>query len=183
MGNGFFKIWGFEYFPIVDKECLAYAKRFQIDPDGFNKSVDVLKGVGFSEGMSDWIFNSYPEALGFLIENRLMPLVDEFESLGFSKEFIRKEIFREPRFLGMELEKPLRFVEKPRVIIYDVQDIEKKIEFLVNTMKFNVGCLVEVPEYLGVSFDKQIVPRYNVIEYLRAKGGLGDEVGLKDMIN
>ncbi|KAF2284947.1 hypothetical protein GH714_032936 [Hevea brasiliensis] len=253
--------------PLLIKSVLAYAKRFQIDPDGFNKSVDVLKGIGFSEGTVrkvlegfpgaitmkkseihqrieffiqigiqrdeiDWIFNSYPEALGFLIENRLMPLVDEFESLGFSKEFIRKEIIREPRFLGMELGEFARCLEllsslkcrtpiklkifsdgafragfevkqrvdclckhglirreafkvlwkEPRVIIYDVQDIEKKIEFLVNTMKFNVGCLVEVPEYLGVSFDKQIVPRYNVIEYLRAKGGLGDEVGLKDMI-
>ncbi|KAF2282973.1 hypothetical protein GH714_043292 [Hevea brasiliensis] len=60
-----------------------------------------------------------------------------------------------------------------------IEDAEKKIEFLVNTMKFNVGFLVEVPEYLGVSFEKQIVPRYNVIEYLRAKRGLSDEVGLK----
>lgn len=264
---GFSKSGNLSISPMMIKSVLAYAKRFQIDPDGFNKSVSVLKGIGFSESTVgkvlegfpgaitmkksemhrrieflmqigiqrsevDWIFNSYPEALGFAIENRLMPLVDEFEGLGLSKELIRKEIIREPRFLGMELGELARCLEllsslkcrmpiklkifsdgafragfevkqridclckhglirreafkvlwiEPRVIIYDVEDIEKKIEFLVNTMKFNVGCLVEVPEYLGVSFEKQIVPRYNVIEYLRARGGLGDEVGLKGMI-
>lgn len=72
--------------------------------------------------------------------------------------------------------------KEPRLIIYEVEDIEKKIKFLVERMKFNVGCLVDVPEYLGVKFEKQIVPRYNVIEYLRSKGGLGCEVGLKDLI-
>ncbi|KAJ9140568.1 hypothetical protein P3X46_031200 [Hevea brasiliensis] len=166
--NGFFKIWVLNISPLLIKSVLAYATSFQIDPDGFNKSVNVLKGIGFSEGTVrkflmrigiqrdevNWIFYSYREAIGFANENRLVPLVDEFERLGFSKEFIRKGI----------------------------KDVEKKIEFLVNTMKFNVGFLVEVPQYLGVSFEKQIVPRYNVIEYLRAKRGLSDEVGLKGMI-
>ena len=65
---------------------------------------------------------------------------------------------------------------------YEIEDIEKKIEFLVHRMKFDVLWLVDVPEYLGVNFEKQIVPRYNVIEYLRSKSGLGDEVGLKRLI-
>lgn len=72
--------------------------------------------------------------------------------------------------------------KEPRVILYDIEDIERKIDFLVNKMKFDVLWLVEVPEYLGVNFEKQIVPRYTVIEYLRSKGGLGDEVGLKSLI-
>ena len=72
--------------------------------------------------------------------------------------------------------------KEPRVIIYEIKDIEEKIEFLVHTMRYNVGCLIEVPEYLGVNFDKQIVPRWNVIEYLRSKGGLGCKVGLKGLI-
>lgn len=71
---------------------------------------------------------------------------------------------------------------EPRVILYDLKDIEKKIDFLLNEMKFDVQWLLDVPEYLGISFKKQIVPRYNVIEYLRSKGGLGDEVGLKSLI-
>ncbi|CAK9181462.1 unnamed protein product [Ilex paraguariensis] len=72
--------------------------------------------------------------------------------------------------------------KEPRVMLYQIEDIKKKIEFLINRMKFDVLCLVEVPEYLGVNFEKQIVPRYSAIEYLRSKGGLGDEVGLKALI-
>ncbi|KAH7848792.1 hypothetical protein Vadar_008037 [Vaccinium darrowii] len=72
--------------------------------------------------------------------------------------------------------------KEPRAIMYEIKDIEKKIEFLVHRMKFDVLWLVDVPEYLGVNFDKQIVPRHNVIEYLRSKGGLGNEVGLKGVI-
>lgn len=71
---------------------------------------------------------------------------------------------------------------EPRTITYEIEDIKKKIEFLLQTMKYEIGCLVEVPEYLGVNFDKQILPRYNVIEYLRSRGGLGFEVRLRDII-
>ncbi|XAR63826.1 hypothetical protein NMG60_11023924 [Bertholletia excelsa] len=49
-------------------------------------------------------------------------------------------------------------------------------------MKFDVLWLVDVPEFVGVNFDKQIVPRYSVIEYLRSKGGIGSEIGLKGLI-
>lgn len=72
--------------------------------------------------------------------------------------------------------------KEPRIILYGLEDIEKKIEFLINTMNFSVLCLLQVPEYLGVNFEKKIVPRYKVIDYLRSKGALGDHVGLRDMI-
>lgn len=72
--------------------------------------------------------------------------------------------------------------KEPRIILYEIEDIEKKIEFLVHTMNFNVLCLVQVPEYLGVNFEKKIVPRFSVIEYLRSRDGLGDDIGLRDLI-
>lgn len=72
--------------------------------------------------------------------------------------------------------------KEPRLIVYQTGEIERKIDFLVNNMNYDVECLVEVPEYLGVDFKKQILPRYNVIEYLRSVGGLGDPVGLKNLI-
>ncbi|XP_050225007.1 transcription termination factor MTERF15, mitochondrial [Mercurialis annua] len=264
---GFSKFGDLSVSPFLIKGVLGHSKRFQIDPDGFYKSVNVLKGLGFSEGTVrrvleefpgvitmrgseihskieflmrigfgrdevDWIFNSYPVGLGYGIKNRLMPLIDEFMNSGFSREVIKEEIARQPRILGLELGEFSRCLEllkslkcrepiklkilsdgafraafevklrvdclckhgltrrealkvlarEPRVIIYEIEDIEKKIEFLLNTMKMNVCCVFEVPEYLGVSLEKQIVPRYNVIEYLRARGGLGDEVSLKGMI-
>ncbi|XP_051146418.1 transcription termination factor MTERF15, mitochondrial [Andrographis paniculata] len=69
--------------------------------------------------------------------------------------------------------------KEPRAVLYETQDIEKKIEFLVGKMKLKVQCLVEVPEYLGVSFDKRIVPRWNVIEFLKMR----DEVWLRNIVN
>uniref|UniRef100_A0A1D1ZGS7 DNA mismatch repair protein mutL n=1 Tax=Anthurium amnicola TaxID=1678845 RepID=A0A1D1ZGS7_9ARAE len=72
--------------------------------------------------------------------------------------------------------------KEPRSILYELDDIDKKIEFLVDKMGFGVDWLVEVPEYLGVNLEKQVVPRYNVIEHLRTKGALGFQVDLKHMI-
>ncbi|KAK2989337.1 hypothetical protein RJ640_015048 [Escallonia rubra] len=72
--------------------------------------------------------------------------------------------------------------KEPRAVLYDVEDIQKKVEFLVTKMKVDVSWVVEVPEYIGVNFEKQIAPRYSVIEYLRSKGWLGDEVWLVSLI-
>ncbi|CAN8234889.1 unnamed protein product [Cochlearia groenlandica] len=72
--------------------------------------------------------------------------------------------------------------KEPRVILYEIEEIEKKIEFLTNRMGFHINCLTDVPEYLGVNLQKQIVPRYNVIDYLKLKGGLGCDIGLKGLI-
>ncbi|KAK1317539.1 hypothetical protein QJS10_CPA05g01753 [Acorus calamus] len=71
---------------------------------------------------------------------------------------------------------------EPRPIIYKLEDMEKKIEFLIHKLGFSIDCLVEAPEFLGVKLEKQVVPRCNVIEHLRSIGGLGFELGLKDLI-
>ena len=253
--------------PMMITNVLELARRFQLDPDGFSRSVKVLRGFGVTDGTVsrvlegfprvimmnekemhrrieflmvigiprnelDRVFRSFPSVLRFGVEDRLKPLLSEFGGLGFSEDLIRKEIVGQPRILGMELGELSRCLEllrtlkcrepikekifikgafragfevklrvdclckhglirreafkvlwkEPRLIIYEIEDIEKKIEFLMHRMKFNVGCLVDVPEYLGVNFEKQIVPRHNVIEYLREKGGLGFELGLKDLI-
>lgn len=70
---------------------------------------------------------------------------------------------------------------EPRAIIYELEDVEKKIDFLLHRMEFGIDSLMEAPEYLGVNFEKQIVPRFEVIEYLRSMGGLGLKVGLKEL--
>ncbi|KAK7411322.1 hypothetical protein VNO78_02755 [Psophocarpus tetragonolobus] len=72
--------------------------------------------------------------------------------------------------------------KEPRVIGYEIEDIERKVEFLVQRMKCDVECLADVPKYLGVNFEKQIVPRYSVVECLRGKGAIGFEVGLRDLV-
>lgn len=203
-----------------------------MNEDQISMRIDFFRGIGFSREGIDRIVYFSPEVLGFGVENRLKPLLNEFWSWGFDEDLIMKEIVREPKFLSMELGELSRCLEllkslkcreaikerifsdgafragfevkrrvdclckhglirreafkilwmEPRVITYELDDIDEKIEFLVHRMKYEVSCLVEVPEYLGVNFQKQIIPRYDVIEYLRGKGGLAYEVGLKGLI-
>ncbi|CAA2975167.1 transcription termination factor MTERF15, mitochondrial [Olea europaea subsp. europaea] len=193
---------------------------------------EFLIRLGIQKKEIDQVVCSFPGILAFGVENRLKPLIDEFEDLGYSLSEVRREVIRDPRILGLEngefsqclkLLKSLRcrlpikenifrhgafragyevkirvdclrkhgliyreaftvLWKEPRVILYEIEEIEKKIEFLVQEMEFDVQCLVEVPEYLGVHLGKQIVPRFNVIKHLRSIGGLGDEVGLRDLI-
>ncbi|XP_059294689.1 transcription termination factor MTERF15, mitochondrial [Lycium ferocissimum] len=114
------------------------------------------------------------------------------------REIIKKDIFREGFFKagyevklrvdclrnhGLTLRDAYSVLWKePRVILYHIEDVERKIQFLVNVMKVDIHCLIEVPEYLGVNFEKHILPRFKVIDYLRSIGGLGDEVGLRELI-
>ncbi|KAF8399615.1 hypothetical protein HHK36_015484 [Tetracentron sinense] len=119
------------------------------------RRIEFLKGIGILGNEIDRVFYLFPGILGVGVEDR--------------HGLIRREAFK-------------MLEREPRSIIYELVDIEKKIEFLVHKMGFSIGCLIEVPEYLGVNFEKQIIPRYSVIEYLRSKGGLGSEVGLKGLI-
>lgn len=196
------------------------------------KRMDFWSLVGIQRETIDRIYYSFPGVLGYTVENRLKPLLDEFFVMGFDWHSVKQEIVKEPRILSLELGELRTCLEllkklkcrmpikeeifsqgefqaglavklrvdrlhrygftrrdalnilkrEPRAIIYDIEDIEKKIDFLLQRMKFDIDSLVDVPEYLGVHFDKQIVPRHNVIEYLRSKGGLGFEVGLRDII-
>ncbi|CAN6480914.1 unnamed protein product [Victoria cruziana] len=71
---------------------------------------------------------------------------------------------------------------EPRIITYDLADIQKKIDFLTDKTGFPISVLVEVPEYLGINLERQFIPRYKVVQWLRSHGGLGIEVGLKDLV-
>lgn len=84
---------------------------------------------------------------------------------------------------GLSLREAFKVLHaEPRVILYDLEDLEEKIDFLLHKMRFCIEHLVECPEYLGVHLKKQIIPRYNVFEHLRSVGGLGDEVWMKHYV-
>jgi hypothetical protein len=71
---------------------------------------------------------------------------------------------------------------EPRAILYGLEDVERKLEFLVSRMGFEIGWLVEYPEFLGVNLDRWIIPRHNVVEYLESVGGLGDPIEMKHYV-
>uniref|UniRef100_A0A0D9XZF9 Uncharacterized protein n=1 Tax=Leersia perrieri TaxID=77586 RepID=A0A0D9XZF9_9ORYZ len=71
---------------------------------------------------------------------------------------------------------------EPRAILYSLDDLGRKLEFLVSRMGFQIGWLVEYPEFLGVNLERWIVPRHNVVEHLRSIGGLGDPIEIKHYV-
>ncbi|KAL0534717.1 hypothetical protein IC582_029009 [Cucumis melo] len=249
------------------RSMLVLSQRFELDPNLFRGTVDLLKRFGISDAAVIRVLEDYPEivftdeeeilrtieflmgigirryeidriicsiprVLGFRVEGRLRSLICEFNDLGFRHNVIVREIVREPRILATELGEISRCVEllrnlkcrnsikekifregsfraafevkqrvdclckhglirtrafkllwkEPRLVTYEIENIEKKIDFLIHKMKYGVDSLIDVPEYLGINFEKQIVPRYNVIEYLDSKGWLGSQVGLREII-
>ncbi|MBA0600641.1 hypothetical protein Gorai_006822 [Gossypium raimondii] len=217
---------------VLTRVLERFPRIIMMKEDDLCEKIGFLEGIGISRYGIEMVFHLFPEVLGFDVENRLKPLLDEFLELGFSENMIRDEIIKDSRVLSMELGEMSRCLgllktlkcrapiedkifsegefragfevklrvdclckqglihreafkilwKEPRLILYEVEEIEKKIDFLVNTMNYKVGCLVEVPEYLGANFDKQILPRYNVVEYLRSQGALEFDVGLKSLI-
>lgn len=71
---------------------------------------------------------------------------------------------------------------EPRSILYSPEDLEKKIQFLLQKLGFSIDHLVEFPDYLGVNLEKQIIPRLQVVELLKSKGALEMAVELKHFV-
>ncbi|XP_037429364.1 transcription termination factor MTERF15, mitochondrial-like [Triticum dicoccoides] len=84
---------------------------------------------------------------------------------------------------GLSRRDALRVISvEPRAILYSLDDVERKVEFLVGRMGFEIGWLVEYPEFLGINLDRSIIPRHNVVEYLASVGGLGDPIEMKHYV-
>ncbi|OMO51363.1 Mitochodrial transcription termination factor-related protein [Corchorus olitorius] len=160
------------------------------------EKIEFLGRIGIPRYGIERVFYVFPEVLRLNVENRLKQLLEEFLELGFSENEVREEIVRDPRVFGMELGEMSRSLGLLRTLKCRVP-IKQRIcgegEYRAGLqVKLIVDCLCKyglirreafkVPEYLGVDFDKQIVPRYNVIEYLGLKGAMGFEVGLKSLI-
>ncbi|KAF7822672.1 transcription termination factor MTERF15, mitochondrial [Senna tora] len=145
----------------VRKEIIREPRILGMELGEFSRCLQLLKTLKCREAIKEKIFQEGMLRAGFEVKLR----VDCLCSHGLIRRDAFKVLWKEPR-----------------LITYDIENIEKKIDFLVHRMGYGVECLSDVPEYLGVNFEKQIVPRYNVMEYLKAKGAIDFEVGLKDLI-
>ncbi|KAF4353980.1 hypothetical protein F8388_011148 [Cannabis sativa] len=176
-------------------------RRVEFLMDGIPMSAEGVLGFGVEDRLKPLI--SEFKALGFdndLISGEISrdPRILSMELGELSRVAILEKIYSEGEFrAGFEVKLRVDYFckqgltrreafevlwKEPRSIVYKMEDVEQKVDFLVNRMKFNIRCLLEVPEYVGVNFDKQIVPRFNVIEYLRSKDGLGSPIGLRALI-
>lgn len=155
-----FKNLGFNNCEIVE-EIVREPKILSMELGELSRCLELLQSLKCREAVIRDIFSDGPFRAGFEVKLR----VDCLCRHGL----IRREAFKV-------------LWKEPRVIVYSIEEIEQKIEFLIHHMKYKIECLIDVPEYLGVNFEKQIIPRYNVIKYLDSIGGLGDPVMLRDLI-
>nr|XP_016514869.1 PREDICTED: uncharacterized protein LOC107831600 [Nicotiana tabacum] len=155
-----FKVLGFNM-EVVKKHVLRDPRILALELGELSRCLELLKSLKCRESIKEDIFHEGAFKAGYEVKLR----VDCLRNHGLTLRDAYSVLWREPR-----------------VILYRVEDVEKKIQFLVHVMKVDIQYLVEVPEYLGVNFEKHILPRFKVIDYLRAIGGLDDDVGLRDLI-
>ncbi|KAJ8547035.1 hypothetical protein K7X08_010621 [Anisodus acutangulus] len=155
-----FKVLGFNT-EVVKKQVLRYPRILEFEVGELSRCLELLKSLKCREIIKKDIFHEGDFKAGYEVKLR----VDCLRNHGLTLRDAYSVLWKEPR-----------------VILYHVDDVERKIRFLVDVMKFDIQCLVEIPEYLGVNFEKHILPRFKVIDHLRSVGGLGDEVRLRDLI-
>ncbi|KAM3357211.1 transcription termination factor MTERF15, mitochondrial [Capsicum galapagoense] len=157
---GEFKVLGFNK-DVIKKQLLRDPRILALEVGELSRCLELLKSLKCRESIKKDIFHDGAFKAGYEVKLR----VDCLRNHGITLRDAYGVLWKEPR-----------------VILYHVEDVEKKIEFLLHVMKIDIPCLVEVPEYLGVNFEKHILPRFKVIDHLRSIGGLGDEVGLRELI-
>ncbi|KAL1226115.1 Transcription termination factor MTERF15 [Cardamine amara subsp. amara] len=120
------------------------------------QTFETLKKCGLLEDEVLSMFKKYPQCIG-LSEKKIAYSIETIVGLGFTRD---------------------EFVEMvkcfPSCLNLSVELVKKKIEFLVKEMNWPLKVVVSNTSILGLSMEKRIVPRCNVIKALKSKGLLGD---------
>ncbi|CAN6864293.1 unnamed protein product [Brassica oleracea] len=104
------------------------------------------------------VVKMFPQCLGFSEEN-ILNSVETFLGLGFSRDEIAMMVKRLPASIG-----------------YSGETVKKKTEFVVKEMSWPLKAVALFPQVLGLSMEKRIVPRCNVIKALISKGLIKSEL-------
>ncbi|KVI12138.1 Mitochodrial transcription termination factor-related protein [Cynara cardunculus var. scolymus] len=146
--------------------------------------IEFLLGIGIHRSKIDSIIQTYPGILASGLENKLKPLISEFTGMGFTPNEIREEIIRNPKILGSEvgeMSKCLRMLNSLKCRVPIKEKLFSEGAFRASyEVKLRIDCLHKHGLLYRDAFS--IVPRYNVIEHLRSKGGIGDEIGLRSLV-
>lgn len=97
-------------------------------------------------------FKKFPQCIGASEHD----CVGTFLGLGFSKDEVAVIVKR-----------------LPHCISYSAEMVKRKTEFLVEEMKWPLKAVVSYPAVLGMSMEKRLVPRCDVIKALMSKGLIG----------
>ncbi|PHT39174.1 hypothetical protein CQW23_22747 [Capsicum baccatum] len=146
-----FKVLGFNK-EVIKKQLLRDPRILALEVGELSRCLELLKSLKCRESYKKDIFHDGDFKAGYEVKLR----VDCLRNHGITLRDAYGVLWKQPR-----------------VILYHVEDVEKKIEFLVHVMKIDIQYLVEVPECLGMNFEEHILPRFKVIDHLRSIG-LGD---------
>ncbi|CAN8245231.1 unnamed protein product [Cochlearia groenlandica] len=145
----------------VEEEIWSIFKKYpiflQLSEKKIAKNFETMKMCGLLEDEVLLVVKKFPQCIG-VSEKNILNSVETFLGLGFSKEDFAAMVKRLPACIG-----------------YSVETVKKKMEFVVNQMKWPLNAVVMYPNVLGYSMEKRIVPRCNVIKALMSKGTLRSE--------
>lgn len=119
-------------------------------PDRIVHALNALKNLGLQPGDKPFI-----QALSVRIqlnETAWKKKIEVIKSLGWSEEDVLRSFKRHPPLLG-----------------YSEKKIRIAMDFFINTMGLERQFIINSPNFLGMSIDKRIRPRYKVAKVLESK--------------
>ncbi|ESQ29218.1 hypothetical protein EUTSA_v10024076mg, partial [Eutrema salsugineum] len=122
------------------------------------EKVNVYRRLGFAVGDVWHNFKKNPLFLA-RSEKKIANSIETFLGLGFSRDEFTMMVKRYPEVMGSSAE-----------------SVKSKTEFSVRKMNWPLKAVVLFPQVYGLSFEKRIVPRCNVIKALLSKGYIGSEL-------
>ncbi|KAL1226114.1 Transcription termination factor MTERF4 [Cardamine amara subsp. amara] len=120
--------------------------------------VNACKRLGFTVEDVWVVFKKWPSFMKNS-EKKIENSIETFLGLGFTRDEFAIIVKRYPICIGLSAE-----------------SVKKKTEFLVKKMNWPLKNVVSTPAVLGLSMEKRIVPRCNVIKALMSKGLLRNEL-------
>ncbi|CAH8256156.1 unnamed protein product [Arabidopsis lyrata] len=156
----FYKRLGFDVGD-VSEMFKKYPVSMRLSEKKITQKFETLKKCGLLE---DEILSVFPQCIG-ASEQKIAKSIETFKDLGFSKNEFAFMVKHFPMCLNISAET----VKKKTKFL-----VKKKNKFMVKKMKWPLNSVAFYPQVLGLSMEKRIVPRCNVMKALMSKGLLGN---------
>ena len=175
--------------PTTSKFVQALRMLYQMSEKTIQEKVNVYKRLGLS-GEDVWeMFKKWPTFMTNS-EKKITQTFETFSKCGLVEEEILSAFKKFPQcigasehncvdtFLGLGFSKDevaVIFKRLPLCVSYSAELVKRKTEFVVKEMNWPLQAVVSFPAVLGLSMEKRVVPRCNVIKALMKKGLLGSD--------
>ncbi|XP_065865055.1 uncharacterized protein [Euphorbia lathyris] len=181
------------------KSALSVSEKFQLEetnPQKPQSVLQLLKWHHFSDTQVAKLIVKYPQILHIKVKNNLQPKLEYFVQNGFAVNAV-KNLGLEPnapmfvhalrvmismrastwekkigfmKSMGWKEEEILMaFKRYPYCLAFSEAKIRKALHFYLNIMKLQPKSVVANPVLLGLSIEKRIRPRFNVLNILQSK--------------